>query len=154
MAQTTHWTFWPSLAIILVLLILGKPLLGLFGDGFADGYPLMIIFSVGLLARAAVGPSERLLSMLGLWRIAALTYLAAFAGNLALCAALIPSLGAIGADIALSVALVAGIHPAFCDDKALCAGKAGHDGPAPAGCVPRLKLRFPAGASSPQASLS
>ena len=32
---------------------------------FVAGYPLMFILAIGLIARAAVGPAERLLNMLG-----------------------------------------------------------------------------------------
>ena len=39
---------------------------------FTDGYHLMFILAVGLLARAAIGPIERLLNMLGEQRVCAL----------------------------------------------------------------------------------
>lgn len=89
-----------------VVLALGRPLLWLYGPEFVDGYALMFILAVGLLGRAAVGPVERLLSMLGERRACALVYAAAFAINLALCVVLIPPLGAHGAAIATSSALV------------------------------------------------
>ena len=41
-----RWTFWPSLALGLTLLALGKPILSLFGPGFAEGYPLMFVLAV------------------------------------------------------------------------------------------------------------
>src|SRR6185369_3104603 len=63
--ETVKWTFWPSLACCAVILALGKPLLALFGANFTSGYTVMFILSVGMLARAAVGPAERLLNMLG-----------------------------------------------------------------------------------------
>ncbi len=99
-------TFWPSLASILVLLALGEPLLHLFGRGFVAGYYLMFIIAVGLLARASVGPAERLLNMLGERRSCALVYAGSFAINIALCVGLIPWLGIAGAAIANAVALV------------------------------------------------
>ena len=106
LAQTIRWTFWPSLLAIALLLVVGRPLLDLFGAGFSGGYPLMFILAVGLLARAAVGPSERLLSMIGEWRICAFIYLTAFLSNLGMCVVLIPSWGTAGAAIATSIALV------------------------------------------------
>ena len=69
---------------------MGKPLLALFGAAFVEGYQLMFILAVGLLARAAVGPVERLLSMLGEQRICAAVYAIAFVLNLVLCVVLIP----------------------------------------------------------------
>jgi O-antigen/teichoic acid export membrane protein len=99
-------TFWPSLGMILVLLALGRPLLALFGRDFVSGYYLMFIIAVGLLARASVGPAERLLNMLGERRSCALVYAGSFAIDIVLCIALLPSMGIAGAAIASSVALV------------------------------------------------
>jgi O-antigen/teichoic acid export membrane protein len=105
-AETIKWTFWPSLAVCAGILVLGKPLLGLFGGDFESGYRVMFILSVGMLARAAVGPAERLLNMLGERKQCAAIYAGAFALNLALCIALIPRIGIEGAGIATSTALV------------------------------------------------
>jgi O-antigen/teichoic acid export membrane protein len=99
-------TFWPSLVLILILLALGKPMLRLFGNDFVSGYYLMFIIAVGLLARAAVGPAERLLNMLGERRSCALVYAGSFFIDLVLCLALIPWLGIAGAAIASAVALI------------------------------------------------
>ena len=49
----------------LVVLALGKPMLMLFGPGFDAGYPLLFLLVVGVVARAAVGPCESLLTMSG-----------------------------------------------------------------------------------------
>jgi O-antigen/teichoic acid export membrane protein len=103
--QTMRWTFWPSLAACAGMLAFGRPLLALFGAGFESGYAVMFILAVGMLARAAVGPAERLLSMLGDRAPCAAVYAAAFALNLALCLVLIPRLGIEGAAAATSTAL-------------------------------------------------
>lgn len=100
-------TFWPSLVVACVLLALGKPLLSLFGPGFSDGYYLMFILALGLLARAAVGPVERLLNMLNEQRLCAVVYAGAFSLNIGLCVVLIPRFGVIGAAIATACALIA-----------------------------------------------
>jgi O-antigen/teichoic acid export membrane protein len=105
-AETIKWTFWPSLAACALILAFGRPLLGLFGAGFESGYSVMFILSIGMLARAAVGPAERLLNMLGERKQCALIYAAAFAINLVLCVILIPRVGITGAGIATSSALV------------------------------------------------
>lgn len=105
-AETARWTFWPSLAACALILICGKPLLALFGAGFASGYMVMFILAVGLLARAAVGPAERLLNMLGDQRHCAIIYAIAFAINLGGCVLLIPRFGIEGAAIATSSAIV------------------------------------------------
>lgn len=99
-AGTVRWTFWLSLAFTVVLLIIGQPLLSLFGPDFVDGYPVMAILAIGMLARASIGPAERLLSMLGHQRACAVAYSMAFAFNLGTCLLLASTYGAIGAAIA------------------------------------------------------
>ena len=105
LAQAIRWTFWPSLAMVAAVLAIGQPLLILFGPDFAAAYPLMFVLALGLLARASVGPAERLLSMLGQQRVCAMAYAVAFATNLIACVILIPRYGALGAAMATSLAL-------------------------------------------------
>jgi O-antigen/teichoic acid export membrane protein len=106
-ADSIRWTFWASLAALVVILAAGKLLLSLFGQQFAaDGYQLMFILAVGLMARASIGPAERLLSMVGEQRACAAVYATAFILNLALCIVLIPRLGVPGAAISTAIALV------------------------------------------------
>jgi O-antigen/teichoic acid export membrane protein len=104
--QSIRWTFWPSLIACALLLAAGKPLLWLFGPDFSGGYHLMFILAIGLLARAAVGPMERMLNVLGQQRLCALACAAAFAVNIALCFLLILPFGATGAAVATSAALL------------------------------------------------
>lgn len=116
-AETIRWTFWPSLIACAAILAFGRPLLSLFGADFDAGYGVMFILAIGLLARAAVGPAERLLNMLGERRQCAFVYAAAFAINLALCVILIPRLGIEGAAVATSTALVAESIMFYCVAK-------------------------------------
>jgi O-antigen/teichoic acid export membrane protein len=104
-AHAINWTFWPSLAATLLLLALGKPLLWLFGPQFTTGYDIMFVAAVGLVVRAAIGPVERLLNMLGHQHICALAYALAFVMNVALCVALVPRFGGHGAAAATSLSL-------------------------------------------------
>jgi len=105
--ETARWTFWPSLAACAMILTFGRPLLALFGANFESGYIVMFILSVGMLARAAVGPAERLLNMLGERKLCAFVYAVAFFINLALCLILIPRIGIEGAAVATSTAIMA-----------------------------------------------
>src|SRR4029078_8656438 len=34
--DTLHWTFWPSVAMVALVLLVGRPLLALFGPSFTD----------------------------------------------------------------------------------------------------------------------
>jgi O-antigen/teichoic acid export membrane protein len=105
-AHAINWTFWPSLAATIALLVLGKPLLWLFGAQFVTGYDIMFIAAIGLVARSAIGPVERLLNMLGHQYICAAAYAFAFAMNVVLCLALVPRFGGYGAAAATSISLV------------------------------------------------
>ncbi len=99
-------TFWPSLAATAVVLIGGIPLLWLFGRDFVAGYPLMFVFSVGMFARAAVGPLATFLNMVGQQRACAAVFAGAFGLNVVLCLVMIPWLGTMGAAISMTTALV------------------------------------------------
>jgi O-antigen/teichoic acid export membrane protein len=105
-AQTIKWIFWPSLGAILLILALGKPMLWLFGPSFTDAYPVMFVLAIGLLARASVGPAERLLTMVGHQRICAVAYAGALAVNLIGCFTLAKPYGSMGVAAATSAAFV------------------------------------------------
>ena len=66
----------------------------------------MFILAIGPLARATVGPVERLLNMVGEQHACAIVYASAFAANIALCVVLIPLFGVAGAAIAISGAMI------------------------------------------------
>ncbi|WP_306141977.1 lipopolysaccharide biosynthesis protein [Roseibium sp. MMSF_3412] len=104
--QATLWTFWPSLAAGLALLLVAPLLLRLFGSGFEDGYPLIALLMIGVLARASVGPADALLSMTGHQKTCAGVYAATFVVNVLLNLILIPLLGLAGAAIATSCAIL------------------------------------------------
>ena len=106
LSHAIKWTFWPSLAATVGLLAIGKPLLWLFGAQFTAGYPMMFILAIGLLARAAIGPIEKLLSMIGRQNLCAAVYAAAFAMNFGLCVLLVPHFGGYGAAASTTLALV------------------------------------------------
>jgi O-antigen/teichoic acid export membrane protein len=105
--DAVHWTFWPSLAAAIVILILGMPLLWLFGPQFVEGYPVMAILVVGFLFRASMGPAEFLLNMLGQQRICAAVLVTTAVLNIVLNLVLVPAFGLLGAATATSVSLVA-----------------------------------------------
>lgn len=106
LADSIRWTFWPSLAATGLILALGLPFLWLFGPDYTAGYPIMFVLAVGLIARAAIGPVERLLNMLGQQNACASVYAFAFALNLVGCLLLVPAYGGMGAAASTSAALV------------------------------------------------
>lgn len=104
--ETVTWTFWPSLAMALLVLAIGKPILGLFGPEFQQGYPLLFVLAAGIVARSAVGPAESLLTMTGNQKICAVVYAGALAVNIGLNVLLIPLYGLMGTAIATGTAMV------------------------------------------------
>ena len=58
------------------------------------------------MARAAVGPAERLLTMFGRQKMCAAVYTAAFMCNLVGCFALVPQFGVQGAAVSTTAALL------------------------------------------------
>jgi O-antigen/teichoic acid export membrane protein len=104
--ETVSWTFWPSLVMALLVLALGQPMLVLFGPEFTAGYPLLFLLVFGVVARAAVGPCESLLTMSGNQNICAAVYAMTLAFNIGLNVLLIPFFGLWGAAIATSIAMI------------------------------------------------
>ncbi len=103
--ETVAWTFWPSVVMALVVLTVGEPMLKLFGPGFESGYPLLFLLVVGVVARAAVGPCESLLTMSGNQNVCALVYAATLTLNIGLSVVLIPQFGLWGAAFATAISM-------------------------------------------------
>lgn len=110
-AKSAQWTFWPTLGAVALMVALGKPFLWLFGPSFVDGYPLMLVLSVGVVVRAAIGPAERLLATLGGQATYARTFVTVLLFGIALQMLLVPRYGALGS--AIAVALTALIETAL-----------------------------------------
>jgi len=100
------WTFWPSLLLVIGLLLLGRPILELFGPQFAAGYPVLAILVVASLFRAITGPLGELLAVSGNQDIAAVALWGGALANVVLNLVLIPAYGPVGAAVATSLAWV------------------------------------------------
>jgi O-antigen/teichoic acid export membrane protein len=81
-------------------------MLMLFGPGFDAGYPLLFLLVFGVVARAAVGPCESLLTMSGNQNICAGVYALTLALNIGLNVVFIPLFGLWGAAIATAFAMI------------------------------------------------
>ncbi len=103
--DSVNWTFWPSLLSALVILALGKPLLWLFGPGFENGYPVMMILVAGFMIRSSFGPVEFLLNMLGQQKMCAGILVISALATIILNFALVPTYGMVGAAVATSISL-------------------------------------------------
>lgn len=105
--RSVNWTFWPSLAMAGVILLVGPLLLALFGSDFGRGYPLLFILASGVVLRAAIGPAESLLTMSGNQNVCAALFGGVLAINVAFNALLIPVYGLYGAALATMIATIA-----------------------------------------------
>jgi len=103
--SSIKWTLWPTLAVSAVIVILGRPLLWLFGEEFMSGYNLVLIMAGGLVLRAAIGPAEHVLNMMGRQRVCAAIYCGALVVNLLLCMTFITDFGATGAAAATTASI-------------------------------------------------
>ena len=95
--ETVRWTFWPSAAGAVAILVLGRPLLWLFGPEFTVAYGPMFVLALGLLCKSAVGPAEYLLNMLGEQKACGGVLIFTAALNVVLNYLLVPSYGLYGA---------------------------------------------------------
>jgi O-antigen/teichoic acid export membrane protein len=100
--DAASWTFWPALFMACVVILLGKPLLSLFGPSFVEGYPLLFVLVAGIIARSSVGPAESLLNMSGNQNLCAALYAMTLCFSLTLAFTLIPQYGLWGAAIAFA----------------------------------------------------
>ncbi|MEL7429802.1 MAG: lipopolysaccharide biosynthesis protein [Pseudomonadota bacterium] len=103
--QSISWTFWPSLFLGVMMILLGKYFLWLFGEEYMSGAPILGILVAGLVIRSSVGPAESLLVMTGNQNACAFIYVFALFVNVVLNLSLIPAMGLAGAAIATACAM-------------------------------------------------
>lgn len=105
--MAVRWTFIPAFVMTAGILVIGYFVLAQFGATFTDAYPLMFILAAGIMTKAAMGPSDTILNMMGHQRATALSLGAAAVLAVALNLILIPLWGVTGAAIATSTAYAA-----------------------------------------------
>ncbi len=95
-----------SLPILLIIIIFGKEILHLFGDGFENAYSALVIIAVGQFFASVSGTVVFLLQMTGSEKIIRNNIIIATLFNMVLGFILVPYLGLIGASIATSTGLI------------------------------------------------
>ena len=103
--NTTRFTFVVALAAAGVIYLIAPFLLNLFGPGFDDAMPVLLVLMLGLIVQAYAGPGEDLLTMLGHERISAVLSTLSLVLNIILNFLLIPVYGVLGAAIATAVTI-------------------------------------------------
>ena len=52
--KIARWTFWPTLAIAVIMILTGKYILMLFGAEFVEAQNLLVILALGIVIRASI----------------------------------------------------------------------------------------------------
>jgi O-antigen/teichoic acid export membrane protein len=106
--SVARWIFWPSVGVVLVVLLVGKLVLSLFGPAFIAGYVVLVILTIGFLLSATTGPTSEYLIASGHQDSILLPNITTAVVNIVFNALLIPRFGAAGAGMAsfLSLALL------------------------------------------------
>lgn len=93
--------------IFLVLIFFGEKILNIFGNGFEDGYALLMVLCFGQLVFVACGPTRLVLVYSGAERFIRNSMAVSAIACALLCFVLIPVFGGIGAAIATSISISA-----------------------------------------------
>ena len=104
--DSASWTFWGAMFMSCVVLVIGRPLLGMFGETFVEGFPLLFPLIIGILARSSVGPAESLLNMSGNQNLCAVLYALTLGFSVTLSCLLIPHYGLWGAACGFAAGMV------------------------------------------------
>ena len=104
---TSSWSFLGALAISLPIVLFASFWLSLFGPHFVKGAVALCILHAGYVVASSCGPVVDLLTMTGRGVYAAYFIAAGNIVNVALCVALVPSIGLEGAAIAMATAYAA-----------------------------------------------
>ena len=94
------WMFWPTLGVVMALLVIGPIILGTFGPSFVVGQPALVILAFGYLVQASTGPTSAYLAVSGNHDAIMVINASAAISNILLNIVLIPIAGVIGAAIA------------------------------------------------------
>jgi O-antigen/teichoic acid export membrane protein len=102
---TSKWTFAINLPLFLVLVLFPAAILTVFGSGFVDGAPALIVMAFAGLVNAGTGTSGAILDMTGHTGLKLVNSACAVAVGIVLSVLLIPPFGIVGAAVgALGVA--------------------------------------------------
>ena len=99
----TKWVLTLTLPLALVIIVLARPLMRIFGPAFEAGWPILIIGTLGQLVNCGVGSVGNLLLMSGHERRLIKVQIAMSIVMVALCAGLVPLWGMAGAALAAAL---------------------------------------------------
>ena len=103
--HSVRMTFMPSLVASIGIIGVGYWFLAAYGADFTRGYPVIVILSLGAILRAATGPTEWMMTMMGQQKIVLWSTGGASVANIVLNILLIPVWGLEGAAVATAVTM-------------------------------------------------
>ncbi len=98
---TTRWAFGLNFPFFLILILFPEALLALFGEGFVDGSDALRILVWATLVKTATGTNSSMLDMTGHTKLRLANAIVAALVTITLNALLIPSMGMLGAAVAV-----------------------------------------------------
>ncbi|MBA2692847.1 MAG: oligosaccharide flippase family protein [Rubrobacter sp.] len=105
--DVTRWTFTGAFALFLVIVLLAGEILTVFGGPeFREGLTALVIVAGAQLYSASVGPANRMLAMTGNHNILMFASVTGALTGVAVCFALIPSFGLVGAGFGAAAAIL------------------------------------------------
>lgn len=102
----SSWSFWLTVPVVVVLLLLGPQLLKLFGAEFESGFLVLGILAMAQLFNAAVGSVGTVLNMAGKAKFTSFGIMAGLMVNVITSFVLVPLYGAVGAAWSSALALI------------------------------------------------
>ena len=104
--EVSRWIFTSGLIIFLVMALLSRDIMAVFGEDFVGGWVVLVIIATSHLFSSSIGATNRVLSMTGHQNIIMLATVGAAATALVGSAALIPLYGTLGAAWATAASIV------------------------------------------------
>lgn len=103
--KSSKLMFWVTLPIIIILVVLGKLILGIWGEAFVSGYTALVILVVGQFINAASGSVGYIMNMVGYQKQFRNIVFVAVIVNISLNYLLIPIYGIVGAAWATAISI-------------------------------------------------
>jgi len=100
------WTFEFFAPFALIFLLVPQEIMAVFGGGFRQGAPILLILLAGQLANYITGPVGLIVNMAGWSRLQLVNMVASLAIQVTLALLLIPSYGIVGAAVANSAGVI------------------------------------------------
>jgi O-antigen/teichoic acid export membrane protein len=104
--DVSRWTFTGALAIFLVIALLAKDIMAIFGPEFVSGWLVLVVIAGGQLFSASVGSTTRVLSMTGNQYTVMLATFGSAATSALVCVALVPAYGMLGAGLGVGAGVI------------------------------------------------